>query len=324
MKKILVITLIIASIMLLIPLSVIGADKSISVVNIQKTQTSLDAAEQKSTFRVFDKEKNTIYEMSTEDYIFGVVAAEMPALFESEALKAQAVAAYTFAYTKSIANKDKEYDISTDFTVDQAFITREAARERWGDKADTYEQKINTAVQEVAGIVITYKNEPINAVYHAVSSGKTENAKDIWGGDILYLKSVSSEWDKLNEKYSYKTEFTSEELTNKLGVSLTDAEKGFTDFKRTKAGTVKSVKIGEKNLKGEEIRKNLDLRSANFTVDFTDGKFIFTCYGYGHGVGMSQVGADAMASLGSNYKEILLHYYTDCELTKISAFDDKS
>ncbi len=324
MKKTVITALIIAAIMLLLPLSVIGADKGISVVTLSKGQTSLLKAEQKSLFRVFDKEKNTIYEMTTKDYIFGVVAAEMPALFESEALKAQAVAAYTFAYTKSIANKDKEYDISTDFATDQAFITREAAREKWGEKADVYEQKIDAALEAVSGIIITYKNEPITAVYHAVSSGKTEDAKDIWGGEVPYLKSVSSEWDKLNEKYSYKTEFTAEELSAKLGMKLTDTSECFTAFKRTKAGTVKSVTVGGKKLTGEEVRKKLDLRSANFNVEYKEGKFIFTCYGYGHGVGMSQVGADSMAKQGSDYKEILLHYYTDCTLTKISADTGKN
>ena len=324
MKKTIITTLIIAAIMLLLPLSVIGADKGISVVTLSKEQTILLKAEEKSLFRVFDKEENKIYEMTQKDYIFGVVAAEMPALFESEALKAQAVAAYTFAYTKSIANKDKEYDISTDYTIDQAFITREAAREKWGEKAELYEQKIDAAVEEVESIIITYNNQPITAVYHAVSSGKTEDAKDIWGGDIPYLKSVSSEWDKLNEKYSSKKEFTSDELSNALGIKLTNTNESFTDFERTKAGTVKSLKLCGKKVSGEEVRKKLDLRSANFSVECVDGKYIITCYGYGHGVGMSQVGADAMAKQGSSYKEILLHYYTGCTLTKISVSADKT
>jgi len=291
MKKMLVITIIISAVMLLLPLSVIGKEtEKITEVKIKSSQ-SVEKTAKKTVFKVFDSSDNTIYEMEANEYIFGVVAAEMPALYNEEALKAQAVAAYTFAYTKSIANKDLEYDITTDFNIDQAFIKRENAREKWGDNADEYEKKIDNAVKSVEGLMITYNKEPITAVYHAVSSGKTESSKNVWGSERAYLQPVLSEWDKLYENYSSKESFTLSELKEKLGgIKLTGKEEEiFGEALRTESGSVNQITVSGEKIAGETIRKALNLKSRNFSIEYKDGAFIFTVLGYGHGVGMSQV-----------------------------------
>ncbi len=322
MKKTVIISFLMSIIMLILPLCVIGKE-----VNVKKEVTQvLNAAtnektELKSEFRVFDKSSQKIITMSQSDYIFGVVAAEMPALYGQEALKAQAVAAYTFAYTKSLANKDKDYDITTDFTIDQAYISRENARKRWGSSADIYEAKIDNAVKSVIGEIITYNNKPITAVYHAVSSGKTEKAEDIWGSKAAYLQSVDSSWDKKSENYKSSASFTITEVKEKLSIKNFNGKKNTIIGKaeRTDVGAVKNIKLFSKSFTGAQIREKLDLRSSNFTVKIQDDKIVFTVIGYGHGVGMSQNGANCMAQNGKTYKEILTHYYKGIKIERLKS-----
>lgn len=251
------------------------------------------------------------------DYLFGVVAAEMPALYEEEALKAQTVAAYTYLLYKSERNVLLPYDITDDPNTDQCFITRETARQRWGNSADEYEQKIDRAVEAVYGQKITVDGQPILAVYHAISSGVTENAADLWGGSYGYLVSVDSVGDKLSPNYLSTAEFSPDELTAALsGLAEFSGEPAnyFGSASRTAAGSVKTVPLCGKEVSGGSIRDALDLRSSDFDVEYTDGTFRFTVRGYGHGVGMSQYGAHYMAMQGSGYREILTHYYTGCSV----------
>ena len=264
-------------------------------------------------------EDGKITEISIEDYIIGVVSAEMPALYEEEALKAQAVAAYTFASQRKNENASKEYDITNNHTVDQSFITEEEMKKKWGEAYETYYEKIKTAVKAVSGYMVCYDKKPIVAVYHAISSGKTEDSKDIWGDEFPYLKPVSSEGDKLNKDYLSEVSFTPEEIRNKLSneAEFTGDESGyFGEIKRTDSGVIKEISVCGKKLTGARIRTLLDLRSSNFSIEFKDGKYCFSVLGYGHGVGMSQSGANYMAKQGSNFKEILTHYYTGCEVLK--------
>lgn len=320
MKKTVIISFIMSIIMLVLPLCVIGKEIAVkdSASQVSKVQTKENNT-QKSEFRVFDKQSGEIINMSQSDYIFGVVAAEMPALYGEEALKAQAVAAYTFAYTKSLANKDKNYDITTDFTIDQAFISRETARKKWGSSADIYEAKIENAVKSVIGEIITYKGKPITAVYHAVSAGKTEKAEDVWGRKVAYLQSVDSSFDKTSENYDSMATFTVGELKEKLGINDFSGKKSeiIGKSQKTAVGSVKNIILFSKSFTGADIRKKLDLRSSNFTVKIKDDKVIFTVFGYGHGVGMSQYGAKCMAEDGKTYKEILTHYYKGVEIERL-------
>ncbi len=268
------------------------------------------------TIRVYRSETGKVEEMAVRDYLFSVVAAEMPALYETEALKAQTVAAYTYAMYKA-ASSDNDYDITDDSSIDQAFVTVEAAREKWGENADTYEEKIRSAVDSVLYEKITYDSKLILAAYHAISSGKTENAADIWGGNYSYLTSVESTGDKLSPNFLSTQNFTADELKEKLAeyVSLDGGGDGWVgEIKRTESGSVITAVIGGKAIAGDKIRSALSLRSANFDIAFAEGSFTFTVRGYGHGIGMSQYGAHYMAMQGKTYKEILVHYYPGCSV----------
>lgn len=313
MKKMMLISAIISAFMLLMPLAVLGQVEKPETDVVETVAAVKEEKETKDIFRVYDKTSKKTTEIVAEDYIFGVVAAEMPALYETEALKAQAVAAYTYACYKRELNKKADYDITSDFSTDQSFKTEEKAREDWGVNAEEYVQKIKSVIKSVSGKCMYYENKPIFAAYHAVSSGKTYSAKDVWGKEIEYLKSVESNGDKESKKYSAVLEFSEKELDEKL-LSLVSKKKNkeiLGDIKAKKSGLVESVKVYGNDIAGSEIRSVLDLPSSNFKFEKRKEKYIFNCLGYGHGVGMSQHGANFMAKQGYNYKQILSHYYSD-------------
>lgn len=322
MKKIISMSFLLAATMLLIPLVALPDSKSVAAATTVKGVNEVPKAKEavSESFRVCVSDTGEITEIDAQDYIFGVVAAEMPALYHEEALKAQAVAAYTYACVRKAQNGGKDYDITTDNTTDQSYISEEAARNKWGDNADEYIKKIKSAVNSVKGYMVTYDGKPITAVYHAVSSGKTEDSKNVWGKELPYLKPVVSEGDKLAKNYITEVSFTADELKTKfVGEPEVDftAETLFKDMVKTDSGTVTSITVGNKTLKGARVRTLLDLRSTCFEVKNIENTYTFTVYGYGHGVGMSQTGADYMADQGSDFKEILKHYYTDCKVEKI-------
>ncbi len=311
MKKMMLISAIISAVMLLMPLAVLGQVEKPKTEAIETAAPIKEKNKNKDIFRVYDKATNKTTEMAADEYIFGVIAAEMPALYETQALKAQAVAAYTYACYKRELNKKADYDITTDFSTDQSYKTEEKAREDWGDNAEEYVQKIKSVIKSVSGKCMYYENKPIFAAYHAVSSGKTYSAKDVWGKEIEYLKSVESKGDMESKKYEAVLEFSEEELEEKL-LSLVSKKKNkeiLGDIKAKKSGLVESIKVYGNDVSGSEIRSALGLPSSNFKIEKKDGKYIFNCLGYGHGVGMSQHGANYMAKQGYNYKQILCHYY---------------
>lgn len=305
---------------LVIPLSALSDPWSDAIITAAPNTDTLyqnSAIEQNSqTFKVL-KDDNII-ELSAKDYIFGVVAAEMPALYHEEALKAQAVAAYTFACYRKNSSSDNDYDITADGDTAQCFITRDEAKTRWGKKADEYAKKIDDCISAVEGELLCFDNQPIFAAYHAISPGKTNPCTDVWNKDIPYLKSVDSASDCMAEGYLSEAEFTAQEIAEKLK-SISDAsgeaQSYFSDISTGDNGYVKQIKYCGNLVSGSQITKLLDLRSSNFTLQFTDNKFVFTVKGYGHGVGMSQTGADYMAKQGHTYKEILLHYYNGATLS---------
>lgn len=321
MKKIIGCAFLVLASMLVLPLGVMKESESafapamaLGVIDENNTYPS-------KSFRVLDYETNTVTEMSANDYVFGVLAAEMPALYDKEALKAQAVAAYTFACYRQRENADKDYDITTDFTLDQSFISEEKAREKWGDKADEYCTKLKNAVEETENNAVTYDGKPILAVYHAISSGVTEDCKNVWGGDYPYLRAVASPCDTLAPEYISKAVFSLDEINNKLSERCKPSGEPsdyFKNIERTPSNTVTSIEVCGTALSGAEIRSVFSLRSSNFEVSYKEGSFTFTVYGYGHGVGMSQYGADYMAKQGSDFKEILLHYYSGCRIEKLT------
>lgn len=322
MKKIIWMSFFLSVVMLLMPLSVMNNEPDVQAVTNMGDFIETSAKQDEETediFRIYNHETKKISEMKSEDYIFGVVAAEMPALYEDEALKAQAVAAYTYACYNRLNNSKKEYDLSTDYTTSQSFITKEAAEEKWGSKAEEYKKKIESAIEETKGLKMKYNGEIILSVYHAISSGKTEDSASVWGKEYPYLKSVDSSFDSQSENYCTKTEFTPKELKEKLADKINNdisPKDYFGDLSLSKTGLVKEIYVCKNKYTGAEIRELLDLRSSHFTVDYKEEKFIFTVYGYGHGVGMSQYGANALAKKGKNFEEILTYYYTDCKVEK--------
>lgn len=320
MKGTFFISLVVIFSMLVIPLSALSKSDNIATPTA-KPQNNI-AYETQTNDLGFEKIKvlkdGDVTQYSANDYIFGVVAAEMPALYETEALKAQAVAAYTFACYRKLNNTNGEYDISADSDTAQCFITREEARARWGEKADEYTQKIDNCIAAVEGELLLYEGQPIFAAYHAISSGTTNSCADVWASDLPYLKSVDSAGDPLADGYLSEATFTADQIAEKLKIitaPLGEPKNYFADIKTTDNGYVQNVTYCGKQMSGSEICKSLDLRSANFSVNFAENSFTFTVKGYGHGVGMSQTGADYMAKQGSNYKEILLHYYNGATLS---------
>ena len=307
--------------MLVIPLSALSQAQA-DVVPTVAPNVDAPYEESKSSYAVqsFKVLKDgTVLELSAPDYIFGVVAAEMPALYHEEAIKAQAVAAYTFACYRKNSSSGGEYDITADGDTAQCFITRDEAKARWGEKADEYAKKIDACITAVAGELLCFDNQPIFAAYHAISPGKTNPCLDVWGKDIPYLKSVDSSGDIDAEGYQSEAAFTVTEITEKLKSICEptgDAQNYFSGFSTGENGYVKQLKYCGTVVAGSQITKLLGLRSSNFTVSYSDNKFVFSVKGYGHGVGMSQTGANYMASLGKTHKEILLHYYNGAILQK--------
>lgn len=261
------------------------------------------------------KRGEEIITLSETEYIVGVVAAEMPALYEPEALKAQAVAAYTYAVRKR-ASAGEEYHLTDQSALDQSFQDETERKEKWGEKYEEYEQKIRAAVNSVCGQLILYEGEPIFAAYHAVSSGHTEAAVNVWGKEVPYLCGVLSVADKLCETYKSEITLTPADLSEKLSCEKLPENAAEWVIKRecSEVGTVIKFSLGENEYNGSEVREKLGLRSSCFETEYRDGNFVFTVYGYGHGVGMSQYGANQMAKSGADYKEILLWYYKGCEI----------
>ena len=257
--------------------------------------------------------------MTLEDYLVGVTAAEMPASFEAEALKAQAVAARTYTLYKmhSGGNHGGEADLCTDPTCCQAYISMESARANWGEQADAWEARIRSAVADTDGEAILYGGVPILAVFHSSSAGLTRAAGEVWQNDLPYLQPVTSPEDAAGiPNYYSRTDFPPELLKEKLLAVIPTADLSgapqnwLKNAVRDAAGSVETVDVGGVTVKGSTVRGALGLRSACFEWELQDGQFVLYVTGHGHGVGLSQYGANAMAEGGADYRTILTHYYT--------------
>lgn len=254
------------------------------------------------------EEKN----LELEEYIIGVVAGEMPASFEIEALKAQAIAARSYAMNK-INTSNETYDLVTDVT-NQVYITTDEMKNKWQSEYDYYYEKIKNAVLETQGLVMKYNDEIISAYYFAMSNGSTEDVSLVFGESKDYLQSVDSSWDENVKNFTVEINITKEEFCKKLDISCDDII--IKDIKRSETNRVNEITINNKKFKGTEVRSLLNLRSTDFDIEINESIKI-TTKGYGHGVGMSQYGANEMAKNGSTYEEILKHYYNNIEISKI-------
>ncbi len=313
-----IITLVLLLSFLLMPLLAVDKNESVAP-DVSGTSSSNskkgDKLSLKETFCVYLNDEKKTVTLQRKEYLIGVVAAEMSADAHEEALKAQVLAAHTYAYRKHLQNAsaDSEYDITNDTTLDQGYLDINSRKEKWGEKADEFEKRISKIVDEVSDELIVYNGEPILAAYHAISSGNTETAENVWGTNYPYLQSESSVGDLLAPDYLSEVrveEAAFKEALTALGVAPAGESSTYIGTsKKSVAGTVLSITLCGKEITGSAVREKFSLRSAAFDLKYQDGVFIFSVMGYGHGVGMSQFGADYMAKQGSTYKEILAAYY---------------
>lgn len=303
---------------------------AVVVKGLFPAQPEVRALREGTVVRVFFHETGKVETVLLEDYLVGVVAAEMPALFHEEALKAQAVAARTYALKKRMLDaqtEDRQHpnaDLCTDPSHCQGWLSDQGQLQRWGLwHYWRYRNKITSAVEQTSGLVLTYNEQLIDPVYHANSGGFTEDAGAVWQNDIPYLRSVKSPWDVHAPNYRETVSFSLEELDRRLGTSLASIpvsqgnQLKTTDVKikdYTASGRVKTIIIGSREFTGKDLRQLLGLRSANFTCVKTGGEIVFTTFGHGHGVGMSQYGAQGMAAEGYSFRDILAYYYPGTRL----------
>lgn len=273
------------------------------------------------TISVYFHKENIVKELPLEEYLKGVVAAEVPASFENEAIKAQAVAARSYALyrSQSINSAHPDACVCTDFNHCKAYKSPEEAHLGWNKNADVYEKKIASCVDSTKGEVIKYNGEVALAVFHSQSgAGKTESSEDVWGGELPYLVSVESLGDEKAPNFYSSKEVSFEEFKAVIENENQNARvNSFSDISsviHSDGGRVKSVVIGGESFSGTKIRSLFSLRSTCFSIKENGGNILFDVTGYGHGVGMSQYGANEMAKKGYNYKEILKHYYSGTQI----------
>ena len=277
-----------------------------------------------NTIKLLHKEDKKIEEIALDEYLYGVVSAEMPATFENEALKAQAVVARTYTIYKIVNNdgKHKDADICDDSGCCQAWISKEDRWSKWSDsEREENWNKIVKAVNDTKGKIITYEGKAINAFFHSNSGGITEAPINVWGGSgYPYLQSVSTAGEDAYSQYSSEAEFTKKEFEEKIKEQHSDFKINYEEKdcikieEYTEGDRVKKVKIGNLELSGVEVRNIFGLKSANFKITIQDEKIKFAVIGYGHGVGMSQTGADSLAKEGKNYEDIIYHFYTGVKI----------
>ena len=258
--------------------------------------------------------------MDMQSYLLGVVRAEMPASFEEEALKAQAVAARTYILHKIAGGgsaNHPEADACDDITCCQAYKSQEDAAADWGEQAAEYEAKVRRAVEETDGECVLYEGAPVLAVFHSSSVGTTQDAASVWSASLPYLTPVETpEGEDTVPGYRSTARFPAAELKERLQAALPEANlegrasNWFTNILQQPNGTVTSLSVGGVEVGGNQLRTILELRSACFTISFEEDAVVFSVTGYGHGVGMSQYGANVLASGGMGYQEILEWYYT--------------
>ncbi|MDR4890190.1 stage II sporulation protein D [Fredinandcohnia sp. QZ13] len=261
-----------------------------------------------------------------EDYVVGVLAKEMPAKFELEALKAQALAARTYVVRHMLSEEKigvpDGADVS-DTTNHQVYKSIEELKAEWKGDYDWKIKKITQAVKETQGQILTYDGAPIDAQFFSTSNGYTENSQDYYKNEYPYLKSVESPWDVNTEKFHDQVQISVADFEQKLGIKLGSGNDVGKVTARTQSNRVATVEIGGKSFTGREVRETLGLRSTDFSWERKGNNIVIKTKGYGHGVGMSQYGADGMAKDGKSYKEIVSHYYQGVEISSTENFLNK-
>lgn len=270
------------------------------------------------TVSVMRESTNEIESVPLEKYVIHVLASEMPVDFEMEALKAQSLAARTYIVNYLLLHQDDSNSNITDTTLHQVYKNETELQEQWGAKYHANMQKLTEAVESTKGQIITYQEQPITAAYFSTSNGYTENSEDYWENEIPYLRSVESPWDEDSPMFLDQEIFTIEEVETALGVTLPKNTTIPIEITRTNSNRVKQIHIGDHSFSGRDIREKLALKSNDFTIKQNHDHLVFTTKGYGHGVGMSQYGANGMAKEGKTYDEIIKHYYQNIEISSVN------
>ncbi len=265
--------------------------------------------------RVKNEEGNIII-VPFEEYIVGVVSAEMPAEFEIEALKSQAVAARSYAYIEIQKHKNENFDV-VDTVANQVYQTEEELKNKWKEDYKEKINKVRKAVLETRGEYITYNGDVIHALFFSTSPGKTENVEEVFSEILPYLRSVDSSFEQnVSPVFTEQKTISKQDFCTKL--KLTNCNTIKTNIKiKTSTGRIKQIEINGKTFKGTEVASLLSLRSNYFSIEEKETNIIITTKGFGHGVGMSQYGAEALARQGYTYEKIIKHYYTGVEIKKI-------
>lgn len=309
--------------MLSIPMISIPIKADVQQSNTKNSKITQNPIKSVQTFKILDTSTGQVNQISSFDYICGVLAAEMPASYPIEALKAQAAASFTYACYKRESNLSnpasnvsiKGADLSDDSSKFEAYLTKAQAKARWGSQFEAKWDKIEQAVSDVENKVMVYNGRPIAAVFFSLSSGMTESSGDVWGSSLPYLTEVDSKWDRLVPGFETRVTVTAKDFRAEVKSEYSrcsfdkDPRKWITNIKRSRAGGVISADICGNTVGGQKIRQLFGLRSANFQVSFKNPAFTFVVRGNGHGVGMSQHGADYLAARGKSWEEILLYYY---------------
>lgn len=303
-----------------------GNDEAAADDASPETDKSSENSISDAPYKVLNSSTGKITEVSVKDYVIGAVASEMPAVFEPEALKAQAVVCHTYAERQR--ELQKQYpdealgnaDFSDDPNKYQGFFTNDTIRHYFGDNYELHYKKIADAVDEVLDCLIVYDGEPIISAFHSMSSGMTESAENAWGTAVDYLVPTDSKSDIDAPNYVNEARISADFVKARLERLFTGAvldsepEDWIKIGERSESGTVLSADIGGITVTGNDLREAFGLRSADIEVEYSEGEFVFTTRGYGHGVGMSQYGANSMAQDGKTWRDIIEHYYNGIEI----------
>ncbi|RYG71309.1 stage II sporulation protein D [Lentibacillus lipolyticus] len=261
---------------------------------------------------------NQVENVPLETYVSRVVASEAPAEFEMEALKAQALAARTYIVNRLLHQDNPDAPDVSDSTSDQVYHNEKELRKTMGSDFNKEMKKIKKAVKATEGEILTYENKPITPAYFSTSNGYTENSEDYWENEVPYLRSVKSPWDKNTPKFMDQQIFSLQEVEKRLGTDLPGIEQLTMEIARTESNRVSELTIGGETYAGRDVREALGLRSSDFSIEKKNNHLIFTTKGYGHGIGMSQYGANGMAKEGKSYKAIVQHYYQGVEISTVN------
>ncbi len=292
--------------------------------DLQTDQKKLVAlGESPVSIPVYRSQAKVVETIPLEEYIVGVVASEMPAEFELEALKAQALAARTYIVKQLLSGKSvgvPEGAVVTDTQMHQVYKNNEELKKQWGADYDWKIQKISEAVAATKGRILTYNNQPIDATFFSTSNGFTENSEAYWSDALPYLQSVESPWDVKSPKFRDRKVYSISEFEQKLGVKLKNDGSVGKILERTPGKRVGLVDINGKKLTGREVREKLELKSTDFSMELKGDQIVVTTEGNGHGIGMSQYGANFMAEEGKNYKDIVTYFYKGIEVAEAEKF----